>query len=155
MKTVSFAMCMLVSFFVFSQSPSVTIYKGKVAKNNPDYEAGEGKMMFNYNDGEVEEPMVLVDLYLHKTNMDFTITDEKLVIFYDATDKTFALNQLFLNGKDLIIEGSALPPKTETFSDANVVLKWEIDGKPLVVILWKEYFQSSLDYKPKHKKKKK
>ena len=159
MKTFVFSISLLICFSVFSQNtnPNAGLKLGKKHphNNNPDYTAKQGKMMFNYNDGEVEEPMVTAELYLHNTNMDFTITDERLVIFYDATYKKFTLNQLYLNDQDLIVEGSALAPISETPSDANIILTWEINGKPLVVILWKEYFQTSLDYQPKHKKKKK
>ena len=163
MKSSLLILLTLCSFFIFAQSttPNTSPNAGlKLGKNHPhsnnaDYIAKQGKMMFNYNDGEVEEPMVTAELFLHTSNMDFTITDERLVIFYDATHKKFTLNQLYLNDKDLIVEGSAVAPEMETPSDANIILKWNIEGKPLVVILWKAYFQSSLDYQPKHKKKKK
>ncbi len=163
MKTSLLALFTFCSFFIFAQSsnPNTSPNAGlKLGKNHPhntnlDYIAKTGKMMFNYNDGEIEEPKVTAELFLHNSNMDFTITDERLVIFYDATYKKFVLNQLYVKDQDLIAEGSALPPKSESQSDANIILNWDIDGKSLVVILWKEYFQSSLDYQPKHKKKKK
>ena len=163
MKTSILTLLTFCSFFIFAQttnpntSPNAGLKLGKNHPHNshPDYIAKTGKMMFNFNDGEIEEPKVTAELFLHSSNMDFTITDERLVIFYDATFKKFTLNQLYLNDQDLIMEGSALAPISETDSDANIILKWDIEGKPLVVILWKEYFQSSLDYQPKHKKKKK
>ena len=163
MKTTLLSIFTFCSFFIFAQTPDPNSYpnaglklgKNHPHNNHPDYIAKTGKMMFNYNNGEIEEPKVTAELFLHSSNMDFTITDERLVIFFDATYKKFMLNQLYLNNEDVIIEGSALPPKSETDSDANIILSWDIEGKPLVVILWKEYFQSSLDYQPKHKKKKK
>lgn len=151
--SLSLALC-LFSFSQTSPNYGITLKEGKVKHpKQADYTEHLAKLMFDYNDGQENFKDENAMLFLHKTNMDFTITDEKVVIFYNATEKQFYLNQLFLNNSDLIPEGSALTPENETDSNSNIILTWNIEGKKLVVILWREDFESSLSYTPKHKKK--